>query len=41
MFASMTSTLVAFLLTDLGITQSHSRPHVSDDNPFSQAQFRA
>jgi putative transposase len=32
--SSMTSKPVAFLLADLGITQSHSRPHVSDDNPF-------
>ena len=31
----MTSKPVAFLLADLGVTQSHSRPHVSDDNPFS------
>jgi len=38
--SSMTSKPVAFLLTDLGITQSHSRPHVSDDNPFSEAQFK-
>ena len=38
--SSMTSKLVAFLLADLGITQSHSRPHVSDDNPFSEAQFK-
>jgi putative transposase len=28
------------LLVDLGITKSHSRPHTSDDNPFSQAQFK-
>jgi len=34
---SMTSKPVAFLLADLGVTQSHSRPHVSDDNPFSEA----
>jgi hypothetical protein len=33
--SSMTSKPVAFLLADLGITQSHSRPHVSNDNPFS------
>ena len=33
--SSMTSKPVAFLLADLGVTQSHSRPHVSDDNPFS------
>ncbi len=38
--SSMTSKPVAFLLADLGITQSHSRPHVSDDNPFSEAQFK-
>ena len=25
---------------DLGVTKSHSRPHVSDDNPFSEAQFK-
>jgi len=35
--SSMTSKPVAFLLADLGITQSHSRPHVSDDNPYSEA----
>lgn len=38
--SSMTSRPAAFLLADLGITQSHSRPHVSDDNPFSEAQFK-
>jgi len=38
--SSMTSKPVAFLLADLGITQSHSRPHISDDNPFSEAQFK-
>jgi putative transposase len=38
--SSMTSKPVACLLADLGITQSHSRPHVSDDNPFSEAQFK-
>lgn len=37
---SMTSKTVAFLLADLGVTKSHSRPHVSDDNPFSEAQFK-
>src|SRR5260370_17321429 len=36
----MPSKPVAFLLADLGVTQSHSRPHVSDDNPFSEAQFK-
>ena len=30
---SMTSKTVAFLLSDLGVTKSHSRPHVSNDNP--------
>ena len=38
--SSMTSKPVAFLLADLGITKSHSRPHVSNDNPFSEAQFK-
>jgi putative transposase len=38
--SSMTSKPVAFLLADLGVIQSHSRPHVSDDNPFSEAQFK-
>ena len=38
--SSMTSKPVAFLLADLGITQSHSRPHISNDNPFSEAQFK-
>jgi putative transposase len=31
---------LAQLLHDLGITRSHSRPHTSDDNPFSEAQFK-
>lgn len=38
--SSMTSKPVAFLLADLGVTQSHSRPHVSDDNPYSESQFK-
>jgi len=38
--ASMTSKPVALLLADLGITRTHSRPHVSNDNPFSEAQFK-
>lgn len=38
--SSMTSKPVAFLLADLGVTQSHSRPHVSNDNPFSESQFK-
>ncbi|MGH3575035.1 MAG: IS3 family transposase [Pseudonocardiaceae bacterium] len=37
---SMTSQPVAALLAALGIDQSHSRPHVSNDNPFSEAQFK-
>jgi putative transposase len=37
---SMKSKPVALLLADLGITKSHSRPHVSDDNPFSESQFK-
>ena len=37
---SMTSRTVAQLLADLGVTGSHSRPHVSNDNPFSEAQFK-
>jgi transposase InsO family protein len=31
---------VAFLLADLGVTMTHSRPHVSNDNPYSESQFR-
>ena len=31
---------VALLLSDLGLTKSHSRPHVSNDNPFSESQFK-
>jgi len=38
--SSMTSKLVAHLLADLGVTKTHSRPHVSNDNPFSEAQFK-
>lgn len=37
---SMTSKAVALLLATLGVGPSHSRPHVSDDNPFSEAQFK-
>lgn len=36
----MRSKLVAQLMADLGITKTHSRPHVSNDNPFSEAQFK-
>jgi len=38
--SSMNSKLVAHLLADLGITKTHSRPHVSNDNPYSEAQFK-
>lgn len=38
--SSMKSKDVAFLLADLGITKTHSRPHVSDDNPYSESQFK-
>ena len=37
---SMTSKPVAQLLVDLGVARSHSRPHVSNDNPYSEAQFK-
>ena len=37
---SMKSKAVALLLSDLGVTKTHSRPHVSDDNPFSESHFR-
>ena len=37
---SMTSKPVAQLLVDLGVVRSHSRPHVSNDNPYSEAQFK-
>ena len=38
--SSMASKPVAFLLADLGVTKSHSRPHVSNDNPYSESQFK-
>lgn len=38
--SSMTSRTVAQLLSDLAVTRSHSRPRVSNDNPFSEAQFK-
>ena len=38
--SSMKSKPVALLLADLGITKTHSRPHTSDDNPYSEAQFK-
>jgi putative transposase len=37
---SMTSKTVTDLLSDLKISRSHSRPHVSNDNPYSEAQFK-
>jgi len=37
---SMKSHGVAQLLANLGVTKSHSRPHVSNDNPFSESQFK-
>jgi putative transposase len=37
---SMTSKPVALLMADLGVTKTHSRPHVSDDNPYSESQFK-
>jgi putative transposase len=36
----MVSKALVFLLADLGVTKSHSRPHVSNDNPFSEAHFK-
>ena len=36
----MKSKPVALLLSDLGVTKSHSRPHTSNDNPYSEAQFK-
>ncbi len=38
--APMIAKSMAFLLADLGITKTHSRPHVSNDNPFSESQFK-
>ncbi len=37
---AMTSKPVALPLADLGVTRTHSRPHVSNDNPYSEAQFK-
>jgi len=37
---AMRSQAMAQLLATLGVTKSHSRPHVSDDNPFSENQFK-
>lgn len=38
--SSMASKPVAFLLADLGVTKTHNRPHVSNDNPYSESQFK-
>lgn len=38
--SSMASKPVAFLLADLGVTKTHSRPRVSNDNPYSESQFK-
>ena len=38
--SAMTSTTVAELLIDLGVIKSHSRPHTSNDNPFSESHFK-
>ena len=38
--SSMTSKPVAFLMADLGVTKTHSRPYTSSDNPYSEAHFR-
>jgi putative transposase len=37
---SMTSKPVAVLLAELGVARTHSRPHVSNDNPYSEAAFK-
>jgi putative transposase len=37
---AMAAKPVAFLLADLGVTKSHSRPHTSNDNPYSESQFK-
>src|SRR4029079_15568120 len=38
--SAMTSKSGAQLLADLGVTKTHSRPHVSNDNPYSESQFK-
>ena len=38
--SAMRSKPVAFLLADLGVTKTHSRPYTSTDNPYSEAQFK-
>jgi putative transposase len=37
---SMRSKALALMLADLGVTKTHSRPHVSNDNPYSEAHFK-
>lgn len=37
---SMTSKTVKTLLSDLGVVRSRSRPHMSNDNPYSEARFK-
>lgn len=39
--AAMTSKALASMLVDMDITRSHSRPHTSNDNPYSEAQFKS
>lgn len=38
--SSMRSKTVAILLADLGVTKTHSRPYNSNDNPYSESQFK-
>ena len=38
--SSMKSKCVAMLLSDMGVTKTHGRPHVSNDNPYSESQFK-
>lgn len=38
--SSMKSKCVAMLLSDMGVTKTHSRPHVSNDNPYSESHFK-
>jgi putative transposase len=38
--SSMRSKPVALLLSDLGVTKTHTRPYTSNDNPYSEAQFK-
>jgi putative transposase len=38
--ASMKAKATALMLADLGVTKSHSRPHTSNDNPFSESHFK-